>query len=370
MISATLILLLTSACGDDSDAPPRNDAGRRDGGSTPRDAGGGRDAANDAFSPDEDAGSPVSGTVRIYWVDTEGGAATVLVAPGGEIILVDAGNPGGRDSDRILRLFREELMATRIDALIVTHYHSDHVGGVPDVAEELEVVRFYDHGDTIEPGGLFDSYERTAEGRRTLVEVGDVLEFGDLTLRVVSAAGELAPAPAGLPPNPHCEGADPGSSPDDENAWSIGFIATFGTFDFLDLGDLTHSREHQLACPVNRLGVVDLYQTTHHGQDSSNAPQLVHAVDPIAAVTNNGPTKGGHPDVFETLVAGESFEHMFQLHRAENTDAAHNTDPELISNLNGGGEDQAFFTMAEIDATGRVTITNDRTGASRSFMSR
>lgn len=362
--------MFVSACGDDTDPPPPGaDSGRRDGGSTPRDSGG-RDSSADAPSAGEDAGGTVSGTVRIYWVDTEGGAATVLVAPGGEIILVDAGNPGGRDSDRILRLFREELMASRIDALIVTHYHSDHVGGVPDVADGLEVVRFYDHGDTIEPGGLFDAYERTAEGRRTLVSVGDVLEFGDLSLRFVTAAGELTPAPAGLAPNPHCEGADPGSSPDDENAWSVGFIAAFGTFDFLDLGDLTHSREHQLACPVNRIGVVDLYQTTHHGQDSSNAPQLVHALDPIAAVTNNGATKGGHPDVFETLVSGASFEFMFQLHRAENTDAEHNTDPELISNLNGGGDDQAFFTMAEIDATGRVTLTNDRTGASRSFTSR
>jgi competence protein ComEC len=370
--ATTLAMILFCGCGDD-DGASGTDSGRRDSGTTtPRD-GGNRDAAGrDAESPGEDAGSEVTGELRIYWVDTEGGAATILVAPNDDVILVDAGNPGDRDPDRIARLLRDELEVDAIDAFIVTHYHSDHVGGVPAIASEFEVGAFYDHGDNIEDGarGLYDDYVEAAEGRRTTVAPGDVLTFGDLTLRIVAAAGELIEAPGGLPPNPHCDGADPGSSPDDENAWSVGFIATFGSFDFLDAGDLTHSREHRLACPVNRLGVVDLFQTTHHGQDSSNARQLVHALDPIAAVTNNGPTKGGHVEVFETLVSGDSFEFMFQLHRAENNDAEHNTDPELISNLEGGGADQAHFTSAVIDADGRVTITNARTGASRSFTSR
>src|SRR5437870_6646893 len=65
----------------------------------------------------------------IYFVDTEGGAATLLVTPAGESVLIDCGNPGSRDAGRIHRVATEVAGLKSIDHLILTHWHSDHYGG-------------------------------------------------------------------------------------------------------------------------------------------------------------------------------------------------------------------------------------------------
>ena len=75
------------------------------------------------------------GRFDIYWVDVEGGAATLMVTPRGESVLIDSGNPGHRDPDRIVKVATQVAGLKRIDFLITTHYHRDHYGGAATLAK-------------------------------------------------------------------------------------------------------------------------------------------------------------------------------------------------------------------------------------------
>jgi beta-lactamase superfamily II metal-dependent hydrolase len=316
------------------------------------------------------SGSTDSAPLLIYWIDVEGGAATLLIAPNGEVVVVDAGNPGARDAQRIVDVLQGELQVDAIDHMIVTHYHGDHVGGVPVLAELMPIKKYYDHGATVQPSNSFDDYVALAGDNRQLLEAGDVLPLGDVTLSFVTSAGKVIDPPlaSGLP-NPLCpsnviKNMDGGA----ENGQSLGFVARFGAFDFLDLGDLTWDIEQLLMCPTNRVGVVDLFQVNHHGLDVSNSPQLVHAVAPTVAVMNNGATKGGHVAVFETLRASPGLQDVWAVHEATNNDAEHNAAADLIANP--AGNDAAHYLKAVVKADGSYTLTNGRNSVSRSYASR
>src|SRR5690348_3934296 len=83
----------------------------------------------------------------IYWIDTEGGAATLIVTPVGEAALIDSGNPGGRDSKRIADVAFNVAGVKQIDHLITTHYHTDHFGGAAELATALPIRVVYDNGN-------------------------------------------------------------------------------------------------------------------------------------------------------------------------------------------------------------------------------
>lgn len=316
------------------------------------------------------------GELEIWWIDTEGGAATLFVTPGGPLVLVDAGFPGDRDADRIAAVVQGELGRDTIDLCIVTHFHTDHAGGIPELAERVAITNFWDHGDSVEAGGepgqsLWQDYLATADGKRTVVAPGEVHDIGGLRLELVSAHGQLIQEPLanGGADNPACDGAQTMPPDGGENPMSVGFVARFGDFDMLDLGDLTWSYEHELACRTNLLGPIDLYQTTHHGQSNSGATQLVHAVDPVVVVMNNGPHKGGAWETFERIGSAPSLPDLWQVHRALDNDDAHNTVAELVANEGENENDEGHWLHARVDATGLVTLTNGRNLHSRDYQS-
>ena len=84
-------------------------------------------------------------TLDIYYIDTEGGQSTLFVGPTGDSLLVDTGNGGGRDRDRIL-LAIKDAGVKQIDHMWTTHYHTDHVGALADLAKDVPMMHFYDHG--------------------------------------------------------------------------------------------------------------------------------------------------------------------------------------------------------------------------------
>ena len=291
------------------------------------------------------AAAPEKKGLEIYWIDVEGGAATLIVTPAGESVLVDTGWPGTRDPDRIQQALRE-AGAARIDHLVTTHWHGDHVGGVATLAGRLPIGRFYDHGF---PGGnpsdvdaiLRAAYQLVTQGRSTVLHAGDEIQLRQLpgtpaiALRVVSSDGVVVGEAPGSPQTRPCN-AQPAhrAIPDDtsDNFRSVGLRLSFGGFEFVDLGDLTWNVEHKLACPKNVVGVIDVYQVTHHGNDNSNNPALVAALAPTVAVIDNGARKGGTAAVYKMLRATPSIKDVFQLHRNVATTPADNAPPELTAN--------------------------------------
>jgi competence protein ComEC len=322
-------------------------------------------------------GAEVEGTLVIYWIDTEGGAATLLVTPGGPLVLVDTGNPGDRDADRIADVVQNVVGTDTIDVVLITHYHGDHVGGVPELAERVNITEFWDHGENVEACGadcpeIWDAYQAVAEGKRTTIAVGDTREVGGVELQFVAADQQLIAEPlTDGAPNPACKGAAKMPPTQDENTQSVGFVASFGAFDFLDLGDLYWFEEHDLVCPNNLLGEIDLYQTTHHGLGSSGATELVHAIAPVVVVMNNGATKGGAPESFDSVFTAPGAPDLWQLHLAVNNDEQHNSEDDLVANFEEGDADPGHWVRATIDGpTGMITLHNARNAHERSYAAR
>ncbi len=304
--------------------------------------------------------------LEIYCVDVEGGQATLMVAPSGESMLVDTGYGGfnRRDAERIAAAAKAAGVK-RIDYLVITHFHSDHVGGVAQLAEKLPIRHFIDHGTTVETGQgnevLFRSYAAQREkGQHTVVKPGDTIPIKDLDVRVVAAAGQAIGAPlagAGAH-NPSCADFRKAEEEKGENSQSIGLIVQYGSFRLADLGDLTWNKEHDLVCPNNKLGRVDLFIVSHHARLTSNSPQLVAALAPKAAIIPNGAKKGGDPEGLKIIKASPGLQDVWQLHYSVAGGQELNTSDAYIANLNEVCEGKWLKVTAMKD--GVFTVENAR----------
>ena len=318
-----------------------------------------------------------SRNLEIYWIDVEGGAATLIVSPSGQSLLVDAGWPGDRDPKRIVATAKAAGL-TKIDILVTTHYHGDHVGGTPALAKLIPIEKFYDHGESIETstqGGaqLFDAYKATSQGKRVVAKPGDKLPLQGVDVTIVSSNGDVIPKPInGSGPNDLCKDARQKDPDKTENSHSVGFLLTYGQFKFLDLGDLTWNKEMMLACPMNKLGTVTVFQATHHGFSggASGAPALVWAIKPQVVVVNDGARKGFDANAFEILKTIPGVEGIWQLHRAVQSDSAHNTPESMIANLEEGEADKGFGIKVSAAKDGSFTVTNPRNNFSKSYKAR
>lgn len=315
--------------------------------------------------------------LEIEWIDVLGGAATLIVTPAGETVLVDTGWPGfdSRDAKRIKEALDRRGL-TAIDHLIISHYHTDHYGGVPQLAALVPIKHFYDHGPMSElPEDskfpqMYAAYRAAAKNTTTTLKPGSTIALKQaggpkISLTVVAAGGEVT-ATKDNGQNPACASATPQPADTTDNRRSVAFILSYGAFDFYDGGDLTGDVEEKLACPGKRVWAVDLYQVTHHGQDNSNNPVLLETLKPTVAVMNNGPRKGGAPETFKRLKALPSLQGLFAIHKNAGTGADVNATPENTANLDTPQGGQTF--RAEVDAAAKqFTITNTRTGETRKF---
>lgn len=265
-----------------------------------------------------------SKTLDIYVVDVEGGNATLFVAPSGESVLIDTGNGGAaatRDAGRIMAAMKDAGVQ-QIDHLITTHWHGDHFGGMAELSSHVTIKEFIDHGPNIPTDHQADDFVKNTysqlygKSRHTVVKPGDRIPVAGLEWRIVAAGGQhiTAPLPGGGKPNPSCAAFKPQDTDMTENAQSVGSHVVFGKFRVLHLGDLTWNKEFDLMCPQNRLGTVDLWIVSHHGQAISNSDVLAHAIQPRAAIMNNGTRKGGQPEAMRIIHSTPGLEDLWQLH--------------------------------------------------------
>jgi beta-lactamase superfamily II metal-dependent hydrolase len=320
-----------------------------------------------------------SPNLQIYWIDAEGGAATLIVSPSGQSLLVDTANrtPDDRDARRIYAATQKAGLQ-KIDFLLTTHFHADHIGAMPALAKMIPIGMFLDHGETVEiarpqVAANYKAYVELSEGKRRILKAGDKIPLKGADVHVIMSAGQgiTKPLPGAGQPNPACADFKPhGVEPDPDNDQSVGFVLQFGKFRFIDMGDLTWNYEQKLVCPNNLIGKIDLYQTTHHGLERSNSPQFVWAIAPRVAVMNNGPRKGGPASVFEVLRKSPGIEDIWQGHLALGIPKEVNTEEKMIANLDPTAECKGNLLMVSVEPSGKYTLTNLRNGYSKSYQAR
>ncbi|MGP8244292.1 MAG: ComEC/Rec2 family competence protein [Bryobacteraceae bacterium] len=314
--------------------------------------------------------------LEIYSIDVEGGQATLFVAPGGDSMLVDTGFPDNnhRDSERIAAAAKAAGVK-KIDYLVITHYHRDHVGGIFQLSQVLPIVHFVDHGPQSETGKdpeiLFHEYLAAArKSERITVKPGDTIPVKGLDVKVLAANGEVIQSPlAGAgQPTPECQGFARPPADATENSHSIGMLIAYGDFRMLDMGDLTKDREYDLVCPNNLIGTVDLFLVSHHGTNPSNSLPFVHAISPRVALMNNGPHKGGNPEVWQTVRDTRGLIDFWQLHYAIDTDKEHNSADTFIANVDAHCEGKWIRVTAQKDGT--FTVYNSRNKFEKTYTKR
>jgi beta-lactamase superfamily II metal-dependent hydrolase len=323
--------------------------------------------------------------LQIYFIDVMGGAATLIVTPAGESVLVDSGWPGADDRDpkRIVHVLKDVAGCERLDHLVTTHWHTDHYGGVAGLSKLVPIGRFWDRGlpedglagldfpdGPAENDPLGVAYRKASAGKRTALKPGDALPLKGVTLNVLASGGKVLPHRdgAGVGRTAACDEVPDKAVDGSDNARSLTFKLSDGAFDFFDAGDLTWNVEKRLVCPHDLVGAIDLYQVTHHGMDISNHPTLVKTIVPTVAVMNNGPRKGGSPATVKLMKALPGLQAFYALHRNQATGPEDNADPALTANADPAGG-QFIGVQVAPDGTS-YTVRIGAEGPARTFASK
>jgi beta-lactamase superfamily II metal-dependent hydrolase len=338
--------------------------------------------------------------LNIYFIDVEGGGATLFVSPPGESLLIDTGNGGqnaARDAGRIMDAMRDAGVA-EIDHLITTHWHGDHYGAMQELSSRVPVRHFIDHGPSVESSAaaadflstIYPTLYRDAE--HTVVTPGERIPLAGVDITVLASAKQVIERslPGGGARNRYCAEFVPQAEDNGENAQSVGILLRFGDFRVLHLGDLTVNTEFELMCPNNPIGAVDLFVVSHHGQPLSNAEVLVHAIESRVAIMNNGTRKGGQPEAMRVLYSAPGLEDLWQLHFSELSGQEY-TVPGLfianpidleqdampiapLANPRGAGvpprpvhNGEAYWIKVSGDSGGSFTVTNGRNGFTKAY---
>jgi competence protein ComEC len=328
-------------------------------------------------------------TLLIEAIDVEGGAATLYITPEHRSLLIDTGWPaelGAKNPDsaqRIIAAVRRHGLS-KLDYVLITHYHVDHVGGVPELLSGIPVGTFLDHGPNRETPAAdaspsFAAFQTTALYPKYLEAIrghdhrslkpGDTLKIGSLQLTVVTSDGAALerPLPGAGETIGECDSmAAMDQNGGEENARSVGVVLTFGRSRIASFGDLTWNIEKALVCPRDKVGRVDLFFVSNHGTHLNNSPALLHALSPAIAIVENGGRKGADPETYDALMHSPRLKRLWQLHFAERAGAEHNTPEAYIANLTSANDTLASVTVV-VTKQGSFTVTNSRTGFSETY---
>jgi beta-lactamase superfamily II metal-dependent hydrolase len=325
------------------------------------------------------ASSSDSQALYIFFVDVEGGQATLFVTPAKQALLIDTGWPGsaGRDAERIVAVAKAAGIS-KIDYVLITHFHNDHVGGFPNLVARIPVGTIIDHGEnrettdgpTVQAWQAYQQLLAEEKLKRVTLKPGDSLPIRGVDTMVISSDGvviDRALAQAGQK-NPACTSAGQYRPDRTENIRSLGTLIGFGKLKILDLGDLTRDKETELVCPNNKLGLIDVYIVSHHGWYQSGSPEFVNAISPRVAIMDNGAKKGGTPSAWDIIEKSPRLLDLWQLHFADEGGTAHNVAPDFIANPPGPDDGNYLELTAWRD--GNFEVFNSRTKKTKHYRPR
>lgn len=319
--------------------------------------------------------------LELYFIDVEGGKSVLLVSPFGQSMLFDVGWPASNNrvasTERIVEAVQVAGLK-RIDLLVISHFDVDHLGDVPQLVAKIPVGRIFDHGDyqTSNPQAVqrFAPYAALREKiGHTVLKVGDKVPIKGVDVQVLSAGGQLIVKPlarAGRR-NALCDTykQQDALAGDVEDNQSIGLLITSGKFRMLDLADLEAHHSHDLVCPDNLIGTVDVYNVNVHGQFKGVAPELVGALHAPVIIEANGARKGADAQTWPVLDAAPGprgkTKDIWQLHFSLNAGKDANPPDDFIANL----EPSDGFKLIRISVAknGTFTVTNTRNGFSKRY---
>lgn len=336
--------------------------------------------------------------LQMVSIDVEGGGGTLFVTPDGRSLLIDTGNPeaskitGNTPSSARIAAAAQALGLKKIDYLLTTHYHGDHIGGLEGLLARMPIGIFIDHGENREttastqpgapqidlknppPNSTAAGYNRylklIGDKPHRVVKAGDVLRIGGMTVTVVMADGKPIdkPLPGAGEENASCTGMESmTNNGGEENARSTSVVISYGKARIAAFGDLTWDREKDLFCPTNKVGKVDVYLATHHGTALSGSPAAVNALAPIVTIMGNSARKGGDPARVATIEKSPRNQGLWKLH-ASTTNPDVNGDPQMIANPDADQTKDKFNTLRlRIERSGKVTVINERNGFNKSY---
>jgi len=324
--------------------------------------------------------------LNIYWIDTEGGASTLIVTPTGESILVDTGNPSSPNAQdsSALRVQKAAVAegVSKIDYMIMTHFHMDHFGGAAELAKLMPVGQMLDNGIPDHDSDSVASHDaqfareitpyRTFKAdSRAIMQLGQVIPVKQssaaaaLSLQCVAARKQVFALGAGVT-NGINPDATQRAADGTDNANSIVMLLKLGPFKFFLGADLTWNTEGKLVCPVDYIGTVDVMAVDHHGLNQSSNPLLVRSLNPTVSVMSNGPRKGPDPETLATLRSVPSIQTMWQTHLNLRGATNYNTDTNYIANLPANCVGNCI--KCSVDPSGKsYTVSIPATGVSKTY---
>jgi competence protein ComEC len=332
--------------------------------------------------------SQAAKTMDIYAIDSEG-KAVLTIAPSGETMLEDLGwtSFGNRPSttNQVVNALKA-LGIKRIDHLVISHFDVDHIGDLSELLATIPVGHCYDHGEIQLARSDNPRFAQMAEASkqhfqayvaacdkigRTILKPGDKLPIKGIDVQVIHAGGKwITKALRGAgAPNPTCSTA---KQPDvvqrdlEDNA-SIGLLYTYGKFRYYDAADLEGHSAHELACPDNLIGTVDLWAVNVHGQSKGYSAAMASALKaPVVIEFNDGRMgRGNDPDVWAGLHALPHPPDIWLLHFNEKTGAEKNPTPNFVANLQA--PDSMKGIKISVKKNGTFTVTNERNGFSKTY---